>query len=98
MELLAGSQIIRLVAALLLVVGLMLGLNLFMRRIQGGTLARTGAQRRLQIVEIMPLDARRRIALIRRDDREHLVILSGTGETVVETGIIPPGDKETMNA
>jgi flagellar protein FliO/FliZ len=88
MELITGTQLIRLVAALVLVVGLMLGLNFFMRRIQGNAI-RTGSQRRLNVVETMPLDSRRRLVLIRRDDREHLVILGPTGETVIETGITP---------
>jgi hypothetical protein len=38
---------------------------------------------------------RRRLVLLRRDDVEHLVILSPTGETVVETGIPVPPAAET---
>lgn len=43
--------------------------------------------RRLGMVEVMALDGRRRLVLLRRDGVEHLVILGPAGETVIETGI-----------
>ena len=43
-----------------------------------------GGHRRLAIVEVLALDSRRRLALIRRDDVEHLIVLGPAGETVVE--------------
>ncbi|MBM3536166.1 MAG: hypothetical protein FJX60_24430 [Alphaproteobacteria bacterium] len=49
---------------------------------------RTG--RRLQLVEVLMLDTRRRVVLVRRDDVEHLVLLGATSETVIERGIAPP--------
>jgi len=60
----------------------------------GGRIAqtRTTKERRLSIVEVQPLDGRRKLVLIRRDTREHLLVLSATGETVVETGIAAPAD------
>lgn len=51
-----------------------------------------GLHKRLRIVEVAPLDAKRRMVLVRRDDMEHLVILGHNGETVVETGIQAPAD------
>jgi flagellar protein FliO/FliZ len=47
-------------------------------------------RRRLAIVEIAPLDARRRVVLLRRDDTEHLILLGPTQDLVIETGIAPP--------
>ena len=44
-------------------------------------------KRRLKIVEFLPLDHRRRLVLVRRDDCEHLLVLGPQGETVVETHI-----------
>ncbi|HXI87676.1 MAG TPA: flagellar biosynthetic protein FliO [Parvularculaceae bacterium] len=44
-------------------------------------------RRRLQLVETMPVDARRRAAIIRCDGREHLVIMGPASETVIETDI-----------
>jgi flagellar protein FliO/FliZ len=50
---------------------------------------RVGARegRRLQLVEVLMLDTRRRLILIRRDEVEHLILLGGTTETVIESGI-----------
>jgi len=46
-----------------------------------------GRKGRLAIVDMAPLDGRRRLVLVRRDSVEHLVILGATSETVVETSI-----------
>jgi flagellar protein FliO/FliZ len=46
-----------------------------------------GGNRRLSIVATLPLDSKRRAVLLRRDGVEHLVLLSATSETVVESGI-----------
>jgi len=52
-----------------------------------------GANKRLSLVEVMGLDAKRRLVLLRRDGMEHLIILGPHGETVVESKITPPADK-----
>ena len=67
-------------------VGLMAWLG---RRLGGfpGIPIRKGNARRLQAVERLSLDARRREILVRRDDVEHLIVLGPNSETVVETGI-----------
>ena len=45
------------------------------------------AGRRLSVVEVLMLDTRRRLVLVRRDDVEHLILLGATTETVIERGI-----------
>jgi flagellar protein FliO/FliZ len=50
-------------------------------------------RRRLGVVEVLPLDGRRRLVLVRRDRAEHLLLLGHTDDLVVERGIEPP--KET---
>lgn len=78
-------------AALVFVLCLMGGLSYVLRRFnlgQGRMIS--PADRRLKIVEVLPLDARRKAMLIKRDDTEHLVILNASGETVVETNIKAP--------
>ncbi|MEE9139577.1 MAG: flagellar biosynthetic protein FliO [Alphaproteobacteria bacterium] len=45
------------------------------------------SRRRLSVVETKSIDAKRRLVLIRRDNREHLVLLGPNSETVVESGI-----------
>ena len=47
--------------------------------------------KRLAIIEVQPLDARRKLVLLRRDTVEHLVILGNNQELLVEAGIAPPG-------
>lgn len=52
---------------------------------------RTGSgHRRIQIVEIAPIDTKRKLLLVRRDRTEHLLLLGATGDVVVETGIAAP--------
>ena len=48
-----------------------------------------GAERRLGIVESMPLDAKRRLVLVRRDGVEHLLLTGVGADIVIETGIAP---------
>jgi len=48
---------------------------------------RPSGARRLSVVEVTPLDGRRRLVLVRRDDVEHLLMLGPTSELVVETNI-----------
>ncbi|HEX9568487.1 MAG TPA: flagellar biosynthetic protein FliO [Rhodospirillales bacterium] len=49
-------------------------------------------RRRLKVVEVTPVDARRRLVLVRRDDIEHLILLGQAGELVIETGIAARDD------
>lgn len=50
----------------------------------------TSAQRRLAVIEVTPLDPRRRLVLFRRDDIEHLVLLGSDGALLIESGIRNP--------
>ena len=97
MELIEPAQLGRFIAALVFVLALMIGLSAVMKRVHAGGKMPLGRQRRLQIVEILPLDGRRRAVILRRDSREHLVILGANGETVVESGIESPQDEVTKD-
>jgi flagellar protein FliO/FliZ len=44
-------------------------------------------ERRLGMVETASVDQKRKLLLIRRDDVEHLIIIGGPVDMVVETGI-----------
>ena len=52
-----------------------------------GTSLLPNGKRRLRIVETLPLDIRRKLVIVRRDNKEHLIVLGPTGETVVEANI-----------
>lgn len=48
---------------------------------------RSKGQRRLAIVEVMPVDAKRRLVLFRRDATEHLVLMGAGSDLLIERGI-----------
>jgi flagellar protein FliO/FliZ len=75
--------------AFVLVLGLIALGAWTLRRFGLGMVSGATRGRRLAVIETLALDARHRLVLVRRDDREHL-ILFGAGETVVETGIAAP--------
>lgn len=88
-------ELFRMLAALAFVLALMGGLALLLKRLGlSGVQAANPGKRRLKVVEGLALDSRRRLVLIQRDDKQHLVILGPTGETVVETNIKPVRDDE----
>ncbi|MBI1250677.1 MAG: flagellar biosynthetic protein FliO [Alphaproteobacteria bacterium] len=43
-------------------------------------------ERRLKIVETLMIDPRRRLVIVRMDDREHLLLLSASGDRRVASG------------
>ena len=65
---------------------LFLVLGMFQKRVRG----RKGS--RLSISEYYELDKERRLVLIRRDGMEHLLLIGGDHDLVVETGIVGPGE------
>ena len=101
---------IKMLAALGFVIALMLGLSYLLKRIgvvgvqDSGTHLRSG-KKRLSISESLVLGPKQRLALIKCDDTEHLVILGLNGDTVIDTNIKPPqidakktGAKKAKNA
>jgi flagellar protein FliO/FliZ len=73
-------------AALLFVLSLIGGCAyIFKRWGIGGLVKPTSPKdKRLKVVEILPIDNQRRLMLIRRDDVEHLLLLGPHGDVVVE--------------
>jgi flagellar protein FliO/FliZ len=51
-----------------------------------GRLAARGGQRRLAVIEVLPLDGKRRLVLLKRDDVEHLLLLGQQNDLVIERG------------
>jgi flagellar protein FliO/FliZ len=80
-------DIARFILSFVVVIGLIGGLAWVLRRYGTGRITAAGAKGRLGVVEVATVDAKRRLILIRRDAVEHLILLSPTTETVVETGI-----------
>jgi flagellar protein FliO/FliZ len=89
-----GLTFLRFLAAFIFVLALIGGCVWAARRF--GLVARMSpgikSGKRLKIVDILPIDARRRAILLRRDNVEHLVILGEKEATLVESGIPAPAD------
>lgn len=80
----------RFIAALLFVLALIGALAWAARRfglVARATVGRKTKTRRLDITEVLPVDARRRLVLLRRDDTEHLILLGPERDILIETGI-----------
>ena len=72
----------RAVFALIATLGLLLGVAYGARRL--GMLQANGqAQKRMRITESLMLDPRRRMVIVRCDEREHLILLGPGGDIVV---------------
>lgn len=82
-------DLLRSLGALLTVLGLLAGALWAVRRFNL-VLPGSGdhSVRRLAVIERLGLDPRRSLALVRRDDVEHLVLLAPEGHLVIETRII----------
>jgi len=96
------SQYFRFLLALAFVLGLILLVAFAVRRFGLGKRVPVtkSRNRRLEVVEILPMDTRRRLILLRRDDREHLVLLSsGQGpDLLIESGNPAPTPRPDAEA
>jgi len=82
------TDIIQITFALLAVLGL-IGLCAIGARKAGLTAMSSNfsQKRRLALVETLALDARRRVAIIKCDDTEHLIVLGANGETIIKNDL-----------
>ncbi len=82
-------------ASLLFLVGIIFLLGWAGRRFglaREGNVSRQDTNR-LFVVQSCPIDARRRLVLVRRDETEHLLMLGPNGDHIVEAGIPAPAEK-----
>lgn len=92
-----GANIVKGLLALIFVLALIALVGALARRYGMGlrTPGKGSPTRRLSISEVMPVDSRRRLLLVRRDGVEHLVLLGGGtgGDLLIESNIaVPKGD------
>ncbi|MEZ5892830.1 MAG: flagellar biosynthetic protein FliO [Parvularculaceae bacterium] len=85
-----ASDIFRIVFGLVAVIG-MIGAAAYAARKAGlaSLPGAAGRMRRLAVREMLPLDARRRLAVIACDGKEYLIILGATGETLIDANLAP---------
>lgn len=89
---------IKFLAALIFVLSLMGGLAFVLKKLGLSQNALGGGKnKRLKISEVLPIDARRKLVLIRQDDKEHLVLLGSSGDTVIKTDINPAAHEEAIS-
>lgn len=77
------------IALALLALVVVLGLIRLIRGFRGGTFVAGGRNRRtrLAVMDAAAIDSRRRLVLVRRDDVEHLVLIGGPTDLVIERDI-----------
>jgi len=81
-------EYVRFALALMFVLGLIAGCSWLGKRL--GLAPRTtngNSAQRLNVVAIQSVDARRKLVLIRRDNIEHLILLNGERDLLIESGI-----------
>ncbi len=82
---------VRFFLAFLIVLGLIGATAWAVRRFGAGRLGGSGArgrQPRLAVIDYASVDSRRRLILVRRDNIEHLVLIGGPTDVVVEANIV----------
>lgn len=86
----SGALAFKFVVALVVVLLLIAVLTWVMRQISIGRLGHGGRNRqpRLQIMDATMIDNRRKLVLVRRDDIEHLILIGGGNDVVVEQTIV----------
>jgi len=81
---------LRFVIALVFVVAMIGGLAWIVRRFGwANRFVAPAGKRRLSVLEVLPIDGKRRLVLLRRDSAEHLVLLGISGDILIESGGIP---------
>lgn len=83
-------EILKVVFGLMAVIA-MIGLGALAAQKSGLVAMRAAGRRRrrLSLIETLPLDAKRRLMIIRCDDRDHLIVIGAAGETVIERNLEP---------
>lgn len=86
----AGALVAQFVVALIVVIVLFAIIAAFARRRnkKAGPAQGRGRQPRLAIMDMVEIDDRRKLLLIRRDNVEHLVMIGGPGDLVIESAIM----------
>ncbi len=92
-------DLVRVLAALAFIVALMGGFAFILKKLGLADVPSTTPtkNRRLKVVESLALDRTRRLVILQRDEKQHLVILSANGETIVESDFDPVEDNDKNN-
>ena len=85
----SAAPIVGFILLFILVIALLLLVFAILRRVTGGTFVAGGRNRqvRLSVTDAAAVDNRRRLVLVRRDDVEHLILIGGPSDLVIEQNI-----------
>jgi flagellar protein FliO/FliZ len=88
-----GIDLLRFVLAFIAILALIGGATYLVRRfgataLNAAAAAGRGRQPRLAVIESAGIDGRRRLMLIRRDNVEHLIMIGGPSDVVIEPNIV----------
>ncbi|HSX55620.1 MAG TPA: flagellar biosynthetic protein FliO [Sphingomonas sp.] len=93
-------SLLRMFGALGVVLGLLAGTLWAVRRYEIrmpqkwlSGFAASGTERRMVLVERLALDPRRSVALIRKDGREHMLLIAPEGLLILDAANAPKGSK-----
>ncbi len=88
------------VLALVFVLSLIAVFSAVLKRYGQGSMfsKKQGEKARLSVKEVLIVDGKRKLVLIGRDDKEHLLLLSGDKETLVEADITPVMQEHEVDA
>ena len=91
-----GSRFIIAAGGVAIALLLLVAVLWIMRNRASSPFVRGGRNRqpRLQVLDAAAVDARRRLVLVRRDDVEHLILIGGPSDVVIESRILPDGQAE----
>jgi flagellar protein FliO/FliZ len=81
---------LRLILAFTVTLGLLAGLSLILKyvSIKGVSLPRkAGKPRRIEIVESLAIDTKRRLVIVRCDEGEHLLLLNPQSDIVIQSNL-----------
>ena len=84
----SGNTVVTAVLALgIVLVLIVLGVWVLKVFFKASTTIGRGRNRRLTVIDSVPLDSRRQLLIVRRDDVEHLILTGGPQDLVIESGI-----------
>lgn len=94
-DLFANNKLLAVAILLALVVAVVIVVMVLYRLLFGRRLSQSGAGRsrqpRLGVVDAFDLDRQRQLVIVRRDNVEHLVMIGGPNDVVIETAIVRSG-------
>ncbi len=80
-----SPDILRAVLSFLFIIGLIIAFAVIARKTNGFAFSGLNkTKRRLSIVEVLPIDSKRRLIITKKDDKEFLILIGGNSDVLLE--------------